>query len=103
MPDLEQGDVVVAMRRVEGRGLEQSGPERGAQHALLGHQRVGDGQPVRIEAGPGRVTRSEGRVGHGLADAQAVEEPAGPAGAPGLERRQPAATVDFGTVRPSVS
>ena len=60
LADLEQGHALGAVRLVVGDRLEQPRPQRGAQHRLLGRQRVGDGDRRRRQAGPLEVARAPG-------------------------------------------
>ena len=68
VPDLEQGDAVAAMRRVEGDGAQQSGPQRRPQNVLLGDQRVGDPQHLDVEAGTAQVVVGQEWRWHHLGD-----------------------------------
>ena len=58
--DLEQRDAGAAVRLVEGDGPQQARPQRRAQHALLGDERVGDAQGVAVEAGRARACPGPG-------------------------------------------
>ncbi len=77
---LEQPDAGVAVRLVVGQGLQQARPQRRAQQALLGGHRVGEGDGVLGQPGPGMVAGPEQRQGHGFGQPEAhhhlAEQPA---------------------------
>ena len=72
--DLEEADAVVAVRPVVGDRADQTGQQRGAQHRLLGHERVGDRDAVVGQAAGGQLAGREERHRHGLGEAAADEE-----------------------------
>ncbi len=68
--DLEEPCTDAPMRFVEGDGSEQAGTQRCAQHALVGHQRVGDRDRRSVEPRFGERVGCEERVRHRLGDAE---------------------------------
>ena len=88
--DLEQRDAGAAVRLVEGDRPQQPGPQRRAQHALLGDERVGDAQRVAVEPGPRQRVGREERVRHRLGDARARAAPRAAGGGAAGRTRQPA-------------
>ena len=69
LADLEEPDVVAAMRHVVGDALEQSGAQRRPQDGLLGSQGVGQRDADVGEARAGQVVGCEERQRHGLVEA----------------------------------
>jgi hypothetical protein len=55
--DLEQLDACAPMRFVERDCLQQTGAQGGAQHALLGHERIDDSKRRAGDAGACQVRR----------------------------------------------
>ena len=74
--DLEERHAVVAVRPVVGHRPDQPGQQRGAQHGLLGDERVGDGDAVVGQTAAAQLARGEERERHGLGQAAPHEHPA---------------------------
>ena len=62
MADLEEPHARAAVAAVVRHRLEQAGPQRGAQHRLLGRERVGEDEASRVE--PARLEVAGGQERH---------------------------------------
>ena len=65
---------MVAVRPVVGDRTDQARQQRGAEHRLLGHERVGDGDAVVGQAARRQLAGREERHRHRLGETTADEE-----------------------------